>query len=241
MTRSWRAIIVDDERLARRELRSLLAEHPSIEIAGEADSVQQALQLIQRVKPEVIFLDIQMPGESGFELVERLEARCKIIFVTAFDAYALRAFEVNALDYLLKPINPARLAAALARLTTGEPLATAPVRKLEYTDRLWLETDERAQFLKLDLIVCIRAAGDYSEVITSEGRPLLVLKPLREWEERLPEKHFARIHRSTIINLEYVERIEGWFNRSYQIHLRHLAEPLLVSRRYAAQLKQRFG
>lgn len=241
MRRSWRAIIVDDERLARRELRSLLAEHPSIEIAGEADSVQQALQLIQRVKPEVVFLDIQMPGESGFELVEQLEARCKIIFVTAFDAYALRAFEVNALDYLLKPINPARLAAALVRLTTGEPAATAPVRKLEYTDRLWLETDERAQFLKLDLIVCIRAAGDYSEVITTEGKPALVLKSLREWEERLPEKHFARIHRSTIINLEYVERIEGWFNRSYQIHLRHLNEPLLVSRRYATQLKQKFG
>jgi two-component system, LytTR family, response regulator len=241
MTTNWRAIIVDDERLARRELRSLLAEHPSIEIVGEAESVNQALQLVQRVKPEVIFLDIQMPGASGFELLERLEARCKIIFVTAFDAYALRAFEVNALDYLLKPINPARLSAALARLATGEPAPAAVVRKLEYTDRLWLETDERAQFLKLDLIVCIRAAGDYSEVVTTAGKPALVLKSLREWEERLPEKYFARIHRSTIINLEYVERIEGWFNRSYQLHLRHLAEPLLVSRRYAAQLKQKFG
>ncbi len=90
-------------------------------------------------------------------------------------------------------------------------------------------------------VACFCAAGDYSEVVTTEGKPALVLKSLREWEERLPEKHFARIHRSTIMNLEYAERIEGWFNRSYQIHLRHLAEPLLVSRRYAAQLKQRFG
>jgi two-component system, LytTR family, response regulator len=241
MTTSWRALIVDDERLARCELRSLLAEYSSIEIAGEAESVSQALELVRTTEPEVIFLDIQMPGASGFELVEQLATPCRIIFVTAYDAYALRAFEVNALDYLLKPINPERLAAAIARLATNEPAPIQPIRKLEYTDRLFLELGDRAQFLKLDRLVCLRAAGDYSEIITTDGKPALVLKSLKEWEERLPEKHFARIHRSTIINLEYVERIEGWFNRSYQIYLRHLPEPLLVSRRYAAQLKQKFG
>ena len=236
----WRAIIVDDERLARKELRSLLTEHPTIEIVGEAESVTAAAELARSTQPDVVFLDIQMPGESGFHLLERLPVPCKVIFVTAYDAYALRAFEVNALDYLLKPINPTRLAAALARLSaTAAP--PAPARKLEYDDRLFLEIGERAQFLKLEQLVCLRAAGDYSELVTTDGKVALILKSLKEWEERLPEKHFTRIHRSTIINLEYVERIESWFNRSWQIHLRYLNEPLLVSRRYAAQLKQKFG
>lgn len=238
---NWRAVIVDDERLARKELRSLLADHPTIEIVAEADSVKAAAPLIHTTNPDVIFLDIQMPGAPGFQLLEQIDPAIKVIFVTAFDAYAIRAFEVNALDYLLKPINPARLATAVARLTCSEVTPAALLRKLEYGDRLLLEIGGRAQFLKLDLLVCLRAAGDYSEVITTAGKPSLVLKSLKEWEERLPENYFARIHRSTIINLEYVERIEGHFNRSYQIHLRHWPEPLLVSRRYAAQLKQRFG
>lgn len=246
MTANWRALIVDDERLARRELRSLLAEHPALEVIGEAESVEQAATLAQATQPDVVFLDIQMPGASGFELVERLPGRCKVIFVTAFDAYALRAFEVNALDYLLKPIHPERLSAALARLSAREnaaaPLALAvAARKLDYSDRLLLEVGDRAQFLRLEEIVWLRAAGDYSELLMTARKPALVLKSLKEWEERLPEKQFARIHRSTIVNLEYVERIEGWFNRSYQLYLRHWPEPLLVSRRYAAQLKQRFG
>ncbi|MBS1807949.1 MAG: response regulator transcription factor [Acidobacteria bacterium] len=238
---NWRAVIVDDERLARKELRSLLAEHPTIEIVAEADSVKAAVPVIHSTQPDVIFLDIQMPGASGFQLLEQIDPAIKVIFVTAFDAYAIRAFDVNALDYLLKPINPTRLAAAITKLMNTDATPVSPLRKLEYDDRLFLEINGRAQFLKLDQIVCIRAAGDYSEVLTTAGKPALVLKSLKEWEERLPENYFARIHRSTIINLEYVERIEGQFNRSYQIHLRHLPEPLLVSRRYAAQLKQKFG
>jgi two-component system LytT family response regulator len=236
---NWRAVIVDDERLARKELRSLLAEHPTIEITGEADSVKAAAPLICQTQPDVIFLDIQMPGASGFELLAQIAPAIKVIFVTAFDAYAIRAFEVNALDYLLKPINPTRLATALARLTNSEPMTA--LRRLDYDDRLFLEINGRAQFLKLDQIVCLRAAGDYSELVTPDGKPALVLKSLKEWEERLPENHFVRIHRSTIINLDYVERIEGHFNRSYQIYLRSQTEPLLVSRRYAAHLKQKFG
>lgn len=238
---NWRAVIVDDERLARKELRSLLAEHPLIEIVGEANSVKSAATLIHNAQPDVVFLDIQMPGASGFQLLEQIDPTIKVIFVTAFDAYAIRAFDVNALDYLLKPINPARLATAIARLLNSETQPSSPPRKLEYSDRLFLEISGRAQFLKLDQIVCIRAAGDYSDVISTDGKPALILKSLKEWAERLPDNHFVRIHRSTIINLEFVERVEGHFNRSYQIHLRHLPEPLLVSRRYAAQLKQKFG
>jgi two-component system, LytTR family, response regulator len=241
MSQIFRALIVDDERLARKELRSMLSEHKSIEVTGEAENVEQAIQLIGAQEPEVIFLDIQMPGETGFALLEKIAANFKVIFVTAFDAYAIRAFEVNALDYLLKPINPDRLARAIERLAATDMLPSQGARKLEYEDRLFIEVDEHSRFLKINTIVCISAAGDYSEIFTADGQKTLVMKSLKEWEVRLPEKYFTRIHRSTMINLEYIERIVGYFNRSYQVHLRHIEEPFTMSRRYAVKLKLKFG
>jgi len=237
----YTAILVDDERLARKELRSMLAEHEIIDVAGEAETVAQAAELVHAKNPDVIFLDIQLPGETGFDLLEKITFACKIIFVTAFDAYAIRAFEVNALDYLLKPINPARLAQAIERLTNHESAPVRPVRDLEYEDRLFIEVDERSRLLKVSDIIAISAMGDYSQIFSCDGQKSLVLKSLKDWEDRLPAKHFARIHRSTIINLEYVERVESWFNRSYRIHIRQLPEPLVMSRRYAARFKTTFG
>jgi two-component system, LytTR family, response regulator len=238
-----RAIIVDDERLARKELRSLLSDVAQIEVVGEAENIVQALQLIQTEKPQVLFLDIQLVGETGFDLLEKVGAAdFKTIFVTAFDAFAIRAFEVNALDYLLKPVNSERLKKAIEKLVE-EPEA-APrenLRRLEYDDRLFLELGQRSVFLKVNRISHILSSGDYSEVFTSDAQKFLVEKPLREWEARLPEKHFVRIHRGAIVNLECVERVESWFNRSYQIYLQNNREPLAVSRRYAAKLKEKFG
>ena len=237
-----KALIVDDERLARRELRSLLADFSEVEIVGEADSVSQALDLIENKQPTIVFLDIQLTNETGFDLLEQVEsAEFKTVFVTAFDAYAIRAFEVNALDYLLKPVNPERLKKAIEKIVKNEKSAANNLRPLAFDDRLLLEMSGRSVFLKINRISHILAAGDYSEVFTIEGKKLLVEKPLREWETRLPEKHFIRIHRTCIINLECVERLESWFNRSYQIYLQNNREPLTVSRRYAAQLKQKFG
>ena len=235
------AILVDDERLARKELRSMLAEHEIIDVVGEAETVAQATELVHAKNPDVIFLDIQLPGETGFDLLEKISPACKIIFVTAFDAYAIRAFEVNALDYLLKPINPARLAQAIERLTSHQPAPVPPVRDLEYEDRLFIEVDERFRLLKVSDIIVITAMGDYSQILSCDGQKSLVLKSLKDWEDRLPAKHFTRIHRSTIVNLEYVERVESWFNRSYRIHIRQLPEPLVMSRRYAARFKTTFG
>jgi two-component system LytT family response regulator len=235
------ALLVDDERLARKELRSMLDEHENVEVIAEAESIEQAIQFIQTKSPDVVFLDIQLPGETGFDLLERVAESFKVIFVTAFDAYAIRAFEVNALDYLLKPINPSRLAQAIERLSTHDRPQTILTRPLDYVDRVFIEVNERSLLLKVSDIVVISAMGDYSEVISTNGQKLLVLKALKDWEERLPAKHFTRIHRSTIINVEYVERVESWFNRSYRMHLRHIDEPLIMSRRHAARFKAEFG
>jgi two-component system LytT family response regulator len=237
------ALIVDDERLARKELGSLLAGYAEVEIIGEADSVSRALALIESARPNVVFLDIQLANETGFDLLERVKsAAFKTIFVTAFDAYAIRAFEVNALDYLLKPVNPERLRKAIEKLLRDEkPAAPDSPRPLAFDDRLFLDLGGRSVFLKINSVSHILAAGDYSEVFTTEGQKYLVEKPLREWELRLPDKHFARIHRNCIVNLDLVERVENWFNRSYQIFLQSVSEPLTVSRRYAAKLKEKFG
>ena len=237
-----KAIIVDDERLARKQLRSLLVEFDEISVVGEAENLSETVRLIHKEKPDVVFLDIQLANESGFELLEKVERKFKLIFVTAYDAFAIRAFEINALDYLLKPVNPERLATAIKRLSE-ENRESPPddLRKLEYDDRLFLELGEKSCFLKVAEISHICSSGDYTEAFTISKQKFLLEKPLSEWEERLPEKHFTRIHRSTIINLDQIERIESWFNRTFQIRLKTATNEFAVSRRYAAKLKNRFG
>ena len=238
--RKHTAVIVDDERLARREMRSLLAEFPQIEIAGEAEDVASAAELIVRFKADIVFLDIQLSGETGFDLLERIGGGVRVIFVTAFDAFAIRAFEVNAVDYLLKPVNPDRLAAAIERLGRREEKPKS-ARPLEIDDRVLVETSGRGFFIQVSEIAHIASAGDYSEMYTTDGRKLLVEKPLREWEERLPAKHFARIHRQSIVNLDLVESIESWFGGGLQLRLKTGGEPLAVSRRFASKLKSSFN
>lgn len=235
------AIIIDDERLARKELRSLLDDFPEISVLGEAKNLTEAVDLIISKKPDVVFLDIQLANENGFDLLGRVEKDFQLVFVTAFDEFAIRAFEINAIDYLLKPVNSNRLAKTLERLFEADEKIEAVHRKLEYEDRLFIEIGERSRFLKISTIKCICADGDYTQIYTDDGKKHLVTKPLKEWEDRLPEKFFFRIHRSTIINLEFIEKVETWFSRSYQIHLRDMKEPLTVSRRYASQLKLRFS
>jgi len=241
MNRLWKAVIVDDERLARTKLRAMLEPYPQISITGEADSGEAALRLINEGRPDVVFLDIQMPGESGFDLVNRLERPVKIIFVTAFDEYAIRAFEINALDYLLKPVTQERLTLAVERLSQSPAPTESPNRRLEHDDFLFLTIGQNSRFLRVREIKYISAADVYTEIITADEQKTLVLKPLTEWEERLPEKYFARIHRSTIINIEFVERVEKWFNYSFKVHLRGVKEPLTMSRRYAAKLKDKLS
>lgn len=242
-TRRRHAILVDDERLARRELRTLLeqAHAERVHVAGEAASVSEAARLVQATDADVVFLDIQLAGETGLDLLPLLGADVDVVFVTAHDAYTLRAFEVNALDYLLKPVAPDRLAVTVNRLAATPPPAAAR-DQVSYDDRLFLRLGQERAFVRVRDIVAIEAEGDGSTVRLA---PQLTRRPsaksLREWEQRLPDRQFVRIHRSTIVNLEYVERLEPWSHSSQHVYLRGVPEPLTMSRRFGARLRDRFG
>jgi two-component system LytT family response regulator len=242
-TRRRHAVIVDDERLARRELRTLLEEAHSdhVHIVGEAATVSEAARLVNATDADVVFLDIQLAGETGMDLLQLLGADVEVVFVTAYDQYTLRAFEVNALDYLLKPVAPERLAVTVNRLAASQP--PPPTREtVTYADRLLMRLGDERTFVRVRDIVAIEADGDGSTLLLA---PQLARKPssksLREWEQRLPDRHFVRIHRSTIVNLEYVERLEPWSHSSQHVYLRGVLEPLTMSRRFGARLRDRFG
>jgi len=239
MKTTFKSIIVDDEELAREDLKVLLKDFSEIEIIGESETVEETKALIKKLDPDLIFLDIQMPGKSGFDLLEELQINAKIIFVTAYNEYAIRAFEVNAQDYLLKPVNKERLSLALERMKTEQESEDDFQTKLEINDSIFLMVNNHYQFVKIGSIIKITSAGNYSEIYTSSKLKGLVLRSLKDWEAKLPGNYFVRIHRNAIINLEYVDRVEGWFNYSYKIFLKEVDEPLVISRRYAAKLKER--
>jgi two-component system LytT family response regulator len=212
-----------------------------VHVAGEAASVADAARLVNATGADVVFLDIQLAGETGMDLLPLLGPDVDVVFVTAYDEHALRAFEVNALDYLLKPVAPERLAVTVSRLGAAQP--PPPAREsVTYEDRLFLRLGQERAFVRVRDIAAIEADGDGSTLLLA---PRLVRKPsaksLGEWEKRLPERQFVRIHRSTIVNLEYVERLEPWSHSSQRVYLRGLKEPVTMSRRFGARLRDRFG
>jgi two-component system, LytTR family, response regulator len=242
MNKIIKAVIVDDEKLARQDLISILKDFPEIEIVGEAGNVNDANELFERLNPDLIFLDIQMPGKSGFELLADIKINAAVIFVTAYDEYAIRAFEVNAQDYLLKPVNKERLALAIEHLRLRSTMDDESLlKKLDYNDNIFLMVNNIYQFVKVNSIVKINSAGNYSEIYTNSKLKGLILKSMREWELRLPANHFVRVHRNAIVNLEYVDHIEDWFNYSYHIYIRGLEKPVVMSRRYASKLKEQMA
>ncbi|MEM6991597.1 MAG: LytTR family DNA-binding domain-containing protein [Myxococcota bacterium] len=237
-----RVLIVDDERLARARLRRMLAAFPEVAVVGEAGGVDAAVSAIASLEPDTIFLDVQMPSASGFALFDRCAVRARVVFVTAFDEYALRAFEVNALDYLLKPVAPERLAACLARLDGPEAATTSA--RLTTSDRVCIGTDDGLRFVDVTTVLAIRAAGDYTEVYLADGSAPLTRLTMTQWEGRLPAHTFSRVHRSAIIQLAVVDRLQRRTGGALA-HLRGLAEPVPVSRRVltrvAATLREREG
>jgi two-component system, LytTR family, response regulator len=238
--KTLKAIIVDDERLARVNLRKLLESHTQVEIVGEAASCSAALDLIRLQKPGLVFLDIQLNGETGFDLLEMTDNSIQIIFVTAYDEYAIRAFEVNAADYLLKPVSPERLKISLERILTSKAEPEKATKVYEYSDSIYVRlTNSRSTFIKISSITHICPVGNYSRISTLEGKNSMVLKTLKQWQEELPANHFIRIHRSCIINIDHIDRIEKKPNSPHWVFLKNLPQPLEISRRFAGKLKDR--
>jgi two-component system LytT family response regulator len=237
-----KAIIIDDERLARNELKKLLQNHNDVEIIDEAANVDEGIEKIEMFHPELIFLDIQMPGKTGFDLLEQLEKIPKVIFTTAYDEYAIKAFEVSALDYLLKPIEPKRLSDALAKLHDElfkEKLGiNTQVNRgpLTENDQVFVKDGERCWFVKLGEIRLFESVGNYAKVYFGSNKPL-ILKSLNALEERLDDKMFFRANRKHIINLRWIEKIEPYFNGGLLIDLKG-GEKVEVSRRQTVKFKE---
>jgi two-component system LytT family response regulator len=240
-----RAIIIDDERLARTELRKLLQEFPEVEVVDEASNAEEGVQKIESHNPDLIFLDIQMPGKTGFEMLQELDHTPTVIFTTAYDDYALKAFEVNALDYLLKPIEPKRLADAVekvkkAQTTNGSEaragISFTPNSMLGENDQVFVKDGERCWFVRLSEVRLFESVGNYAKVFFGANKPL-ILKSLNALEERLDPKIFFRANRKHIVNLHMIDKVESYFNGGLLLELKG-GEKIEVSRRQTVKFKE---
>jgi two-component system LytT family response regulator len=228
-----KVMIIDDEPPARRELRRLLTDFSWVEVVGEAGNVDRATEMVETLNPELLFLDIQMPGGSGFDLLTRLEHLPEVIFTTAYDEYAVRAFEVDALDYLLKPIDPARLAEALGRVQSSQAVRTPqPDAVLE---KIFVRDGNRCWFVPLREVRLLSSEGNYIRLSWGKSQPLLG-RALAALEQRLDPNRFFRANRRQIINLDFIENVELGVNGRLHAQLRNGPE-VEISRRQARLFK----
>ncbi|MFZ0455491.1 MAG: response regulator [Ignavibacteriaceae bacterium] len=237
-----KAIIIDDERLARVELKRLLTPFKEINVVGEAVNVEDALTKISELNPDLIFLDIQMPGKNGFELLEELDSVPRVVFTTAYDEYALKAFEYNALDYLLKPIEPKRLEDAIKKIietNKKDKISDNAQSILTESDQVFVKDGERCWFVKLANVRLFESEGNYVRLYFDENKPL-ILRTLNYLDERLDERSFFRANRKHIINLKWIDNIEPWLNGGLLVKLKG-GMKIEVSRRQAIKFKDKLS
>lgn len=235
---SIKTIIVDDERLAREGLKNLLKDFPEIDVIGEAGNADEAVELIERLKPHLLFLDIEMPEKNGFALLEELIDTPCVIFTTAYNEFAIKAFEVNALDYLLKPIQTERLRDGIARVNKelADISADSQKNQLGDKDQVFIRDGEKCWFVKLENIRVIESAGNYAKIYFDEYHPL-IHKTLNALDERLSPSMFFRANRQQIINLRYIDKIEPFFNAGFIIYMKD-GTKVEVSRRQSVKFKE---
>lgn len=236
-----RAIIIDDERLARTELRRLLQDFPDVEVVDEASNADEGINKIDTHQPDLIFLDIQMPGKTGFDMLSELDHVPHVIFTTAYDEFALKAFEVNALDYLLKPVEPKRLADAMEKLRKVEKSEKATTnghiqKLLGEADQVFVKDGERCWFVTLGDVRLFESVGNYAKVFFGANKPL-ILKSLNSLEERLDDKVFFRANRKHIVNLRMIDKVEPYFNGGLLLELKG-GDKIEVSRRQTVKFKE---
>lgn len=238
-----RAIIVEDSRLARNELKELIKKHPEIELVGEAENVDKAFEIITQLRPELLFLDINMPEKDGFELLEMLDEVPITVFTTAFDEYAIKSFEYNALDYLLKPINAKRFAIAMQKVRSTmelrESTEAGKSEALTENSQIFIKDGEKCWLVKIGEVSLFEIVGNYTRVFFNEEKPLLY-KSLNQVEEKLPAKSFFRANRQQIINVNYIASVVPWFNGKLKLTLQNGME-VEVSRRQSYIFKDKMS
>lgn len=234
-----RALIVEDSRLARNEIRELLKAHPEIEVVGEAENVDQAYEEIRRLQPDLLFLDINMPEKSGFDLLEMLDEVPQTIFTTAYDEFAIRAFEYNTLDYLLKPISPQRLEKALEKVNAQQSGTTERQERLSIHSQIFIKDGERCWLVRIGEVRLFEIVGNYTRVHFETHRPLLY-KSLLQVEEKLPEETFFRANRQQIVNVNAISEVIPWFSGKLKLRLQDGTE-VEVSRRQSAVFRDKLS
>jgi len=231
-----KVIIVEDSRLARNELKELIKQHPELEVIAEAENVDKAYELITQLHPHLLFLDINMPEKDGFALLEMLEDVPAVVFTTAFDEYAIKSFEYNALDYLLKPINKQRFANAVEKAKDKIKVEEAvTVQYLNENSQIFIKDGEKCWLVKVADIYLFEIVGNYTRVYFNDCKPL-IYKSLNQIEERLPHNLFFRANRQQIVNLQYIKKVHNWFNGKLKATLLSGAE-VEISRRQSAFFK----
>ncbi len=238
-----KAVIVEDSRLARNELKELIKNHQEIQLVGEAENVDKGFELILNTKPDVLFLDINMPEKNGFELLEMLDDVPITVFTTAFDEYAIKSFEYNALDYLLKPINEKRFAFAIAKVVSqfndSKKGANTIAENLSENSQIFIKDGENCWLVKIGDISLFEIVGNYTRVFFKDKKPLLY-KSLNQVEVKLPESTFFRANRQQIINVNHIQNVIPWFNGKLKLTMNN-AEEVEVSRRQSYIFKDRMS
>jgi two-component system LytT family response regulator len=231
-----KSLVIDDSRLARNELKRLLKDFDNIQIVGEASNAMEAREKIETDKPDLIFLDIQMPGKNGFELLEELDYIPEVIFTTAYDEYAIKAFEFNALDYLLKPVQKDRLAGALSKIVEKQDReVNVSGERMTTDDQVFVKDGDRCWFVQLSDVRLFEVEGNYTKLYFDDQKPMIP-RTLNYLETRLDPKYFFRANRQQIINLKWIERIEPWFSGSIKIYMKG-GHDVDVSRRQTQRFK----
>ena len=236
-----RTILIDDEAPARAALRGLLGDHPEIEIVGEADNISEATERLNNHDYELVFLDVHLRGGTGFDLVPFVRPEAKIIFVTGSEQHAIRAFEINALDYVTKPVRPERLATAVHRLlspatASNPPVATAP--ELSSNDHVYVRTGTgKSRFVALLDIGAVVSNQNYSDILLTDGTKIMVRRTMKRWEESLPAEKFVRVHRSNIVNIAHYRGADQQSYETTLLHLEGIEEPVRASYRYLPELR----
>ena len=238
-----KAVIVEDSRLARNELKELIKAHKEIEVLGEAENVDEGFKLINETKPDLLFLDINMPEKDGFELLEMLDEVPTTIFTTAFDEYAIKSFEYNAFDYLLKPINQKRFSKSIEKVIESihnkDSLKTKNKEALSLDKQIFIKDGEKCWLVKIEDISLFEIVGNYTRVYFNNNTPL-IYKSLAQVEEKLPNEVFFKANRQQVININHVKKVVSWFNGKLKVEM-NSGEEVEISRRQSYLFKEQLS